>query len=247
MSTVIEFAEGMTLKAKFVSYAKYCIEGGYQFSSDTRTQLSGLFHCIENTNQGAVVYGKTGTGKTILFQMLGRIIHPKDPLAFKFRNSLDIVLDFNITGHEIFNKDNSVNVLIDDLGAEDKGVHFGDRVEVFERYIQKRYDLWKLNGVRTYFTTNMTPEKITERYGTRVWSRLEEMCQHFLINDSDKRNLKNFKSFPTVLHRKTKDEQEWDRLYKEHKEQAKLKEYKQPPTLGERLKNQFKESFGEFE
>ncbi len=243
MNTIIEFAEDMTLKKKFVAYAKYCVEGGYDIENEkTRQMLTGFFHTFEDTNTGAIVHGNTGTGKTFLFQILNRIISRDDVLHFRIVSAIDAVLEFNIDGHEYFRTNQNRDVLYDDLGAEDKGMHFGDRVEVFERLIQKRYDLWKSNGVRTFFTTNLSGAEIEKRYGTRVTGRIGEMCTKFILNDGDKRQRRNFKEFPQVLHRRTKEQDDFEKSYAKYRLEASSRTFK-PMTAGQRLKEQFDAAF----
>jgi hypothetical protein len=65
---------------------------------------------------------------------------------------------------------------IDDLGQEPLSVLFGVREEVLCRVLCDRYEHWQRHAVRTYITTNQTPEQIDARYGRRVTDRLTEMC-----------------------------------------------------------------------
>lgn len=244
----IEFATNMTLRQRFKAYAKNCLEGGYQVANNAaKEELRQLFDTFENSSQGMLVCGKTGTGKTMLFQILQRVIHPQHPLKFRMRSSIDVVENFGINGHESFLEDKKHNMLYDDLGAEEKGVHYGDRIEVFEKLIQQRYDLWKNTGIRTYFTSNYTPQEIEKRYGSRPISRLREMCEHIVFNHNDMRSLKNFKGFANVLHRVelSAADKEWNDLY--NKRRAEMAAQPQPKRegMGERLRRQMWGEHGE--
>jgi len=245
MNKTIVFSEGMTVRERFDEYSKHVVRGGYVTTPEMKSGIDKLFDTFENTRQGLVVYGNTGTGKTIFFEILRRVVRPKSPLHFKQRTTIEIVQEYNVNGHESLIKLNANDIFFDDLGAENKGVYFGDRVEVMESLIQERYS--KRHAVRSFFTTNLTPSEIEQRYGSRCWKRLKETCEHVLLDDGDKRELKSFIGFPAVEFPPTPEEKQWAEQYEQHRAEARLKEYPKRLTLGEQLKNQFKESFGEFE
>lgn len=240
---LIEFEKEMTLRERFREYNRYVLDGGYKLTDAAKRELVAFFDEFERGTMGAVFSGQPGTGKTIFFQMLDRVIHPKDPLKFRIRNAIDVVEAFAINGHESFLEYKKFNMLFDDLGAENTGMYFGDRIEVFEKLIQQRYNAWKELGVRTYFTTNLKPTEIEKRYGTRPLSRLREMCVHVVFNHDDLRGSRNFRGFPNVFHRATKDDAEWVESYR--KRQAELSALPQPPRVGagERLR---KEIWGQY-
>jgi DNA replication protein DnaC len=211
------------LNAVFFDYSNKCLNGGYVPSKQAEAVLS----TIKNCKKGVILYGRTGTGKTLILELLMRLIHPQDKRKFMKAYSLDKVIEFNTTGHDLFLNNRDKNLWFDDLGAEGKGSYYGDKFEVMERMIQIRYDLYR-NGILTHFTTNLSPNEIKARYGERAWSRLTEMCEHVVFDGEDKRNSNNFIGFIPVNHKpiKTKEELEWEENYNKRREEiAKTENY----------------------
>lgn len=229
---IIEFQNGMTLVQRFKSYARYVLDGGFVYDDKTRAELVKLFDTFENSGRGVMVYGNTGTGKTMLFKILERVIHPDDHNKFRIIPCGDLVQAYNIDGHEVFRQYNQMDMLFDDLGAEETGVYFGDKINVMERVILHRYNLWRDAAIRSHFTTNLKQSEVEQKYGTRVMGRLMEMNVHYLINDADKRTLNNFRGFPVVHHRKTDDVLEFEKRYAERMAAVKLENESRPKFKG---------------
>lgn len=206
----------------FYWYAEQCVEGGYVVNSEDRIILRGIFKAFIE-GKSIIIFGGNGTGKTLLFELIKRIIHPKSDLKFRSRNVLDTVLDFNTRGHECFRDDQKSNVFYDDLGTEDRGYWYGDKVEVFEKLMQFRYDQWRNNGLRTFFTSNLTMEEILTKYGSRFRDRMKEQFYQAVLNGESKRNLKNFKGFAPLQHKTimSKEDIEWNEYYNKHKNERK--------------------------
>jgi len=204
-----------SFNSTFFAYSERCIKGGYI----AQPQALDALDVIKNGKKGVILYGKTGTGKTLLLELLMRLLHPQDFRKFRKVYCLDQIIEFNTSGHDIFMKNRDKNVWFDDLGAEGKGYYYGDKFEVFERMVQIRYDLF-IKGIITHFTTNLTPNEIKSRYGERMWSRLSQMCTHIIFEGQDKRTLDNFIKFIPVNHKpiRSKEDIEWDKYYHERKE-----------------------------
>jgi len=225
-------------KEKVNKYSEYCIvttmpDGskvrGLIYDESNTEAINQLFEIFDLRQRGAIVFGGTGSGKTLIFSMLQKVV-PKTDLRFFVKvNVLDIVTEFNKEGHDVFSKFRDRNILFDDLGTEDKGLHYGDRIEVMEKFIQLRYDLFVQKGLITHLTTNLTTAEILARYGARCVSRLKEMTDMVLlgVNESytDRRILRNFIGFPHVVHpvQKSKEDIEWEKNYKEAMEESKAR------------------------
>ena len=78
------------------------------------------------------------------------------------------------------------DLIIDDLGTEPDGQKvYGTNRDVMVDAILRRYEIfprWK-----THFTSNLSKDDIRNRYGERVWSRLNEMCVFVTITGKDRR------------------------------------------------------------
>lgn len=68
---------------------------------------------------------------------------------------------------------NTPVLIIDDFGVEPLTVKtYGTTCTPIIEIIYKRYN----KRMPTIFTTNLSPAKISERYGERVWDRMKEWC-----------------------------------------------------------------------
>ena len=233
---------GTTTRQKFLEYASYVLNGGYIMSDEK--QLDKIIADFDN-GKSLLVIGNGGAGKTLFFKLLQPIIHPKSENRFLYAQCNNLVLDFNINGHKSFLRYNDYNVCFDDLGTEDMGKYFGDTVNVMEKFILHRYELYYSKKLCTHFTSNLTLKEVYARYGLRCEDRLKEMCQFYVMGGGkdfkSRRGLKNFKAFPSVFHEmRTKEQIEWDENYNRRKEEIRNKKVNEsPPAIkgsGTRLK-----------
>lgn len=233
------------LPERFNEYTPHVLKAGFVFDEENTSQI---LRCVESfvVNQtGLMVIGNPGSGKTLLFEIMQRVINPLNERHFSKLSVLDVVLQFNNkeVGHTVFRKWNDKNVFFDDLGTEGVGYLFGEKVEVFEKFIQFRYDLFRNRGLKTHFTTNLSYDELKTRYGARCVSRLNEMCEVVLIGASldskDRRKLKNFIGLPPVYYpNNSKEEQEVRQKYELAKKDADLNRDKPRETMGQRLRKQ---------
>lgn len=86
-----------------------------------------------------------------------------------------------------FDKTKPLSRCFDDFGAEGDAYHYGNKVNVMEEILQDRYEAFGRYGMRTYITTNLNEEEIEGAYGTRVISRLREMCNFLVLKGQDRR------------------------------------------------------------
>lgn len=210
-------------------------------------KIEEIISFIQKNNTGVMLRGNVGCGKTFIMDILLRIIHPQDERKFSKINAIDLITEFNTTGHEALKKIEKKNVFFDDLGSETRGKYYGENIDVFEKIIQIRYNDYRDFGVKTHFTTNLTKKEMSERYGARVVSRITEMCEVINIGsqkeDHDLRLSKNFIGYPIFNHPKIKTEEDikWEKQYKEMTERAQNEERKNEyQGIGTRLKKQWK-------
>lgn len=188
-------------------YSAYCIESGFVIDSENEVAITKICQVLSNRDRGTCIVGNTGSGKTILMQMLKEITHPQGKRAFVFKKCQDMVTAFNDskeTGYDVFSFFKNKNVCFDDLGTEDIGNYYGVKVEVFERIIQNRYDIFKSDGLLTHFTTNLGYQRLIDRYGSRCGSRIDEMCEYIPLGSStqhkDRREYRNKFTLPKIQH-----------------------------------------------
>lgn len=136
-------------------------------------------------NKGMMIYGPTGTGKTYAMYALAKA---KRTIAkiYPVKNYVDLLSEFrdHIKQGWYFEKMKEICdedlLFIDDLGAE-KTTDFSQ--EFLYAIINRRYE----NMKRTFITSNLTLKELNERYGSRIVSRIAEMCVLVELHGQDKR------------------------------------------------------------
>lgn len=235
--------KSMLFADKFAEYGGFALSGGYVFDEENKTQINACIEVFRKDERGLLLIGNPGSGKTLFFEMVQKIMHPQNSQAFIRISVLDVVLKFNAKeiGHGVFQQWKKHNVFFDDLGTEDSGHLFGEKVNVFEKFIQFRYDLFRSSKIKTHFTTNLSYDDLKIRYGARCVSRLNEMCDVIIVggsaNSTDRRNLRNFIGLPPVIHQPVQQAGGVDyEQYKKNQESVPPFEYEGP---GSKLKKQF--------
>ncbi|MDO5035930.1 MAG: hypothetical protein Q4D93_03105 [Porphyromonas sp.] len=150
-------------------------------------------------NKGIYISGATGTGKSLALKLLAiyssilgiRISFNPDteerrPLFWNAIRTDEIVEDFICT--QSIKKYKSRKILcIDEVGGEQlEAVAMGNRLNVIQSLLEHRGD--DLSSI-TLITSNLpiTHELTRDFYGDRVVSRLQEMCNYFVLGGKDRR------------------------------------------------------------
>lgn len=131
-----------------------------------------------NLNKGLLFIGKYGCGKTSMmdtFQEIGKRLMPNNYMWFVTTSTLDLVDEFesadNQNKESFFKKYNNVNTIyFDDFGTESDASNYGKK-NLLKEILEKRY----MKKKKTFLTTNFSLKEIQEKYGRRVFSRLQEM------------------------------------------------------------------------
>ena len=156
---------------------------------DPRTQTYGKGDPLK----GIYIAGPTGTGKTILLDVMRRYakgLFLKIKLDGREYNidwqtfrSDEICMDVVKTG-DIDKYVNMPALCINDLGSEPKeSLYMGNRVEVMRTILERRGDLHDRR--LTLITSNFRIDNLP--YGSRVESRLVEMCNYYELKGDDRR------------------------------------------------------------
>lgn len=172
--------QNVTAISKFVAY----------FSNDLETMEK---HEVD-PNKGIMIFGNPGSGKSMLFRILKECLQSKKIFTCEDGSQLmekDFFLKTNFhtcehmakfymlkgdPGLNIFGKNSTNNICFDDLGSEEMRCYYGNKKEVMADLINERYDLFLQIGLKSHFTTNLSPDLIEKRYSSRVRSRLKHMC-----------------------------------------------------------------------
>jgi DNA replication protein DnaC len=128
-------------------------------------------------NKGLYLWGKVGTGKSMLLEplryMTQALWRENWWRAFDCNTIALVKNEEAFAGYVSFNKP----AYYDDLGSEPATIKlYGSELWPMVEVITARYNLWQRTGVPTHFTSNHDLAWIDETYGTRIASRLAEMC-----------------------------------------------------------------------
>jgi len=147
-------------------------------------------------NKGILLAGPVGCGKTSILKVVNRmsgrdglyVVKSCRDIAYEFMKGGDDAIQKY--GRKSFDYNNvSKSYCFDDLGVENSVKFYGNECNVMTDILLTRYDMFVSKGMKTLITTNLTSDEIEEFYGTRVRSRLREMCNLFSFDESaeDKR------------------------------------------------------------
>jgi len=130
-----------------------------------------------------LLYGPTGVGKTYALEKY---------LRDTFKNvghridAETIEMGIQSRGPDYFQRFYTDNMLWNDLGQEERiFMYMGTQYKPAHSIITMRYERFPI--LKTHITTNKTPEKLEEKYGDRVVSRLIEICNFINVTGEDLR------------------------------------------------------------
>lgn len=138
--------------------------------------------CPYDPKKGLLLWGSIGTGKSTIIRILGEVFrHMGDgyktiscsTLATHYASNGRTALESS-TYNEGASGLNPVNRAFDELGREPiPSRYFGVELNVMQYVFQCRYEL--RNSVKTFATTNMNPDSLSQLYGDYIKDRLSEM------------------------------------------------------------------------
>lgn len=192
-------------KSLFLSQAKQQVQQtgrkNYVVDDENQTVIQELIHYFAQTgqgklspNKGIVLAGNVGSGKTLLMETFNVLVRRTQP--FYKTTARQVAKDYAADGLTAlvrylkqFRKTPKglvpVDFLFDDLGAEDNKKHYGNEANVMAEIIYDRYELFTRYATRTHFTTNLTTDELEEKYGTRAFSRLCQMCNFMVLGNGE--------------------------------------------------------------
>jgi len=118
---------------------------------------------------GIGLTGSVGVGKTVIF----RLVQWSRKYNLAIIKTTDIERDYKLYENHYDFKE----ILLDDLGEENKANTYGKDEDVLGLFLSRRYELWLKKGILTHFTTNGSIDSLKNKYGDRLWDRVMEMCQ----------------------------------------------------------------------
>lgn len=147
---------------------KYRIGESYDGTTITPAAKQIAEHITGEFSTGLMFFGRTGSGKTVMMEILIALINKAARKVFKLIPAEDIFKHL-IGKRELgIPVEDSTFTFIDDLGDETLK-HFNEFPIV--SFIANKYSQNKL----IFCTTNMTSEEFKSHYGERISSRVMEM------------------------------------------------------------------------
>jgi DNA replication protein DnaC len=151
-----------------------------------------------NPNKGLFIAGPCGSGKSMMLTILAAIAghfrieyefggeHHK--LQWLDRRADELCNQFILSGADVVVEAKKADVLcLNDVGSEPaEQMYMGNRVNIIRQILEARGDK---TGQFTLITSNypMLSDQLTVQYGDRVISRLQGMCNYFVLNGKDRR------------------------------------------------------------
>ena len=135
---------------------------------------------------GLMLYGSVGNGKTTMAKAIGSVIwatsnrpNPLKPASLRSISSTNIIR--KAPDMEEFEDIKSEELLfIDDFGSEPSTTKiYGSEIFPIIEIIYHRYD----KQLFTIISSNMFDEDIKQRYGERVFDRMEEMFDRIVFDE----------------------------------------------------------------
>ena len=142
------------------------------------TDYDKIIEWMLNTNgRGLLLTGNPGLLKTVVATLV-------IPVLFNTKYQMNIrpVDSINIENHyQYFN--NSPVIVVDDVGVEPPVNDFGIKREPFSLLV----DFCEKKSKVLIFTTNLSSERMIERYGIRTVDRQDKICTTVKLNGESKR------------------------------------------------------------
>jgi DNA replication protein DnaC len=152
-----------------------------------------LHYADHRASRGLLLSGRVGTGKTCFVRRFircrivtaSRLVEIYKENKESFRDLLEPpVYDELPSGYW--------DLTIDDLGVEPTANDYGTKLEVLADALSTRYRVFSRHGGKTFVTTNLSMADIKNRYGSRIESRLCEMCTLVKFTGKDQRKRSEF-------------------------------------------------------
>lgn len=177
----------MPLKFRLINYIRlveyiYLVENksAFKFEINDKKAVAEIVETIEQRKEGLIISGQVGCGKTFLMKLIQKVLLPG--ARFRFTNTVDVVSDFKLDGEESLSKYIGRDMLFDDLGFEEKGAHYANKVDCVDYLTYKRYEEFTIvakdrEPILTYFVTNLDFDQLKARYNERTIDRMRGMCK----------------------------------------------------------------------
>jgi len=143
----------------------------WYFSNNPKFNNSNIISNEPSLKKGILLIGNTGSGKTTILDIFKALKWQ----GFRKFSTYDVVEDFEKSGEKGIVTYFNGNIFFDDLGTENEAMYYGKRENVGTRLIEKRYNSYIRDGLKTHVTTNLSINDLVDKYGFRIEGRIYEM------------------------------------------------------------------------
>ncbi len=186
------------LKLLFINHAKsYLLQLEHKdfiIDDDNSKVINNLFlyfirskNCKLELNKGLWIEGSLGIGKSLtmrIFSDFCRIVSKITNFTFVSKNASQITDIYKENGNLdafTWNKNGfykkPIPLHIDELGREERPVdYYGTKLNVCQRILEDRYEIWQRFGVPTFITTNLQKDEVISFYESHIQDRVRHMC-----------------------------------------------------------------------
>lgn len=141
-----------------------------------------------DAQRGLAFLGNVGAGKTYIMRVLRRFLQATRMPVFEWETAPD-VFDLVAEDSEQMAAFYALPRCFDDFGQEPPSLKsYGNQIEVMGGIIVRRHARFEKSGLLTHLTSNLTLDEIESRYGTRVSSRILQMCNVIEFGGGNRRN-----------------------------------------------------------
>lgn len=134
-------------------------------------------------NKGLLLTGPIGCGKTAILRILTTLC--KHKYSFPVKSCKEVAIAYTQEGYAGLEKYTGSSsrlhppvlstICFDDLGVENNVSWWGNECNVMAEVLLLRYEKYMSDGLLTHVTTNLNTQKLEERYGDRIRSRMRQM------------------------------------------------------------------------
>lgn len=167
---------------------------------DFAAYISQYYNAVEGNcpmpRRGLFLIGPTGIGKTFLLRKFAQFFRLKFITSAELAemakyDGLDILRRFLTLPFSSWGR-GDCDLIIDEIAEYEKHevINYGQRCNVAEEFILRRYEVFERQHGLTFFTSNLPIKVFREQYGERLYSRIREMCLVVAGNGPDLRLLK---------------------------------------------------------
>jgi DNA replication protein DnaC len=138
---------------------------------------------------GFYIVGGAGNGKTTLLNLIATHANCRRAGRYELKHAKDCYYEFKrADGDQVTDAAWSARgFLLDDMGDEPTGNHYGTKTEWLKEVIEMRWRKYERNSAPTFITSNLSLGHIEMRYGERISSRISGMCRIVQLETPDQR------------------------------------------------------------